>query len=182
MLILSFDLYASNIKSFELGLGQFYELPYQTQKSESEVFQLSPSLKVKLNYRLTENYFFIPTFNWVIYKTHENESSNQNIFISQFDVKKRINDEFSFSFGTSILTYSTSGDGSENDLPNGTGETTYFAPNERRNSWQQNLSLGLFYLNNDYHFGLESFSYKLFNSELREVSLMLSFAKVFEWR
>lgn len=181
LLIFSLDLYASNIQSYELGLGQFYELPYQTEKSESEIFQLSPTIKAKLNYRLSDNYIFIPSFNWVIYKTHENDSSNQNIFISQFDIKRRINDHFSISLGTSIITYSTSGDGSENNLPNGTGETTYFAPNERKNSWQQNLSFGGFYTNDEVNYGLEFFSFKILNEELRETSLMFSIAKIFDW-
>lgn len=180
MLILTFNLYASNIKSYELGLGQFYELPYQTEKSESEIFQLVPTLKAKLNYQLSDNYFFIPSFNWVIYQANENDSANQNTFITQFDFKKRINEKFSLSLGTSIITYSYSGDGSESDLPNGTGETTYYAPNERRNSWQQNLSFGIFYLKDQYNFGLEAFSYKLFNDELRETSIMLSISKVFK--
>ena len=175
-----FHLHASSWHDLELGLGQFYELPYQTSTSESEIFQLSPVILSKIAYNLNDSWELNPLFSWVIYQEHENSSSNQNIFIPQLNATYKYNQELHFTIGTSVVIYSTSGDATEEELPNGTGETTYFSPSERRNSYQQNLNLGFNYQFDQYTFNFDSYSYKLFNSELREVSLLFSFTKIFE--
>jgi hypothetical protein len=116
----------------------------------------------------------------VIYESGENPSSNQNIFLLGMTFGYELNESWKFSIGPVLNINSTSGDGSEEVLPNGDSETEYFAPNERKNSYQMNLALGVEYLFKDYSINSAIYSYKILNQDEREYSLAFSFNKYFE--
>jgi hypothetical protein len=180
ILLIASQAYSSAFESFSIGLGQYYEMPNQTEKSESEVFQFSPMLTSQMHYQWQEQLVLSPELSWVIYDPSENSSSNQNIFLLGINLDYHVIEDLVLSLGSILNINSTSGDGTEEVLPNGDGQTEYFAPNQRQNSYQLNLALGLKYLFHPYSIATRIYSYKLFNSDKREYSVAVVFNKNFQ--
>lgn len=180
LLLIAINTYAALFEELSMGIGQFYEMPNQTEKSESEIMQLSPMLSLKSFRNLGENFFLAPEISWVIYQPGENASSNQNIFLLGLNAGQRLNENFKYSLGFILNINSTSGDGSEETLPNGDSETEYFAPAQRSNSYTMNLAFNLEYFFDEYSFATNAYTYKILNNEEREYSLAFTFNKYFE--
>jgi len=172
----SFD---QRFTAINLGLGQFYETPNQIENESTNYFSLSPFINLSALYNINQDYSLSPHLFWVIQKDTADESSNQNIFNLGLMFNKYISENHLVGLGTSLFIYSLSGDGSEQELPNGNSETTYFSPAERKNSYQQTLDFNYQYHFDQYFISSSLYTYKILNNELREYSIAFSFNKAF---
>ncbi|MBD66574.1 MAG: hypothetical protein CME62_15285 [Halobacteriovoraceae bacterium] len=150
----------------------------QVQDSQSgslNSFELKPYLSAALDYQIKNQHFLGTEVGYILRESYSKSTYTKDHFYWRFDYIYQALEWFNLRAGTSFMWQTLSGDGSEETLPNGDGEQTYYAPDERKNIFNQTFDLGVEFLHKNMSARIQSYIYALDQEDERLTSFSLSF-------
>ena len=166
-----------NFKNLYANFGTWQEYYKQVQSSRDgdlNSFEFKPYLSVGIDYELTNEQAIVSELGYVIREDIGDSTVTKDHFFLRFDYAYRALEWLRLRAGTSFMWVTYSGDGSEQTLPNGNTTEVYFAPSERRNTFNQTLDLGVEFIKEQYSFRLQSYIYAFNEEEERLTSFSAS--------
>ena len=109
-------------------------------------FEVAPYFATSVDYFFREKWVAIPEIGWVVQREAGDKRISKNLFFIRMDAAYLYNDHFRLRVGTSMMILNISGNGGEEELPNGDGNETYYIPSERRTALNQTLDFGVEYI------------------------------------
>ncbi|MDH5414087.1 MAG: hypothetical protein OEW87_08115 [Flavobacteriaceae bacterium] len=179
ILSLSFNTYALSLKDFShahLQVGTWQENYQQVQATNSgdtNGLGLDPYISLALSYPLSTINGVSPELGWVL--PRRSDKITKNIFFLRSDYYYLPYRFLKLRLGLSLMINSSSSDGGEESLPNGDSTEVYFLPEERRNSYNQTIDLGVEYIKDQFSLKLQSYIFRWRNEQKRMISHTLSF-------
>ena len=167
----------SEFENLQVNFGTWQENYNQVQESsngELNGFEIRPYLSVGVDYNIYDEFGFIPEVGYILRENIGDSSVTKDIFYLRGDFTYAPKEWLRLRLGTSLMWMTISGDGSEEDLANGNGEETYYAPNERRNIFNQTLDFGVEYIHKKTSLRLQNYMYAVTDSDQRISSISLS--------
>lgn len=168
-------------KNLNLTVGNWFEnfKSVQTNSSgSSDNYEVAPFFSLGLDYFYTEKWYIVPEMGWVVSRNANDSRISKNLFFIKTDVAYQYTENFRLRAGTSLMILNISGDGGEENLPNGDGEDTYFIPSERRTALNQTLDLGVEYKMDKFSLRANSYIYAFLESEERMITYSLSLSYI----
>ncbi len=124
-----------------------------------------------MKFSFSPEWKLLPEVNWVL--PWEATSSNmiKNIFMIRGDIGYEMLDWLRLRVGTSLMWMNMHGKGGKTQINNGSGQSTFFNPDENRSALNNTFDLGVEgFFSQDWSARLQTYTYSLFAEERRQVS------------
>lgn len=166
----------SNVKHLSFNFGSHTEFYNAVQTDDSgglRKFEFVPTIGLGADLPIEESFHFLPEFNWVLPYTAEDSNIMMNTFMYRVDLGYDIWDWLRVRLGTSIMHQNIHGKGGKTKENNGTGESTFYYPDENRSSLNNTLDVGVEALMGPIAVRLQTYTYSIFREERRQHSYTL---------
>jgi len=183
-LFLSFSLVADcsaksfstkNFKNLYLNFGTWQEYYMQAQASQNgelNSFEFTPYFSFGMDYELTSKHLLLSEVGYVIRQNLD--AVTKDHFFWRFDYAYQALQWLRLRAGTSFMWVTYNGDGSEKSFPNGNSTEVYYAPNERKNTFNQTLDFGVELMKDQFSLRLGSYIYAANEQDERLTSFSAS--------
>lgn len=164
------------VKSLSINGGNWMEYYKQTQATESGELNgmgFKPFLSIIADYSINDQYYLHPEIGYVI-RQRINDQTNKDHFFFRSDLSYKFKPYLSFLIGSSLMIKSYSGTGGEKELDNGSGTETFFAPSERKSTYNQTLDFGLAVHHEKFTFKFYNYIYSFNNEDEKLNSFSIS--------
>lgn len=160
---------------FNLGTHtEFYNSVQTSTSGEVRKFDAkAPTIGVGLSHKITDDWRFLPEFNWVLPRDAGSSQIMKNLFMFRADWGYDPLEWLRLRVGTSLMLANQHGKGGKVELSNGTSTSTFYYPDENRSSINNTLDFGLEARYESFAVRLQSYIYSVFIEEKRQVSYTL---------
>jgi hypothetical protein len=166
----------SSLKEVYFNLGthtQFYNAVQMNGSGRLRKLDWTPVVGIGAGLPMTKSFIFLPEFNWVLPQTHEESKIISNLFMFRFDVGYDVIEYLRLRMGTSLMWANQQGRGGSTQMNNGTGQSTFYYPEENRSSLNNTLDFGVEAKYDSWAFRLQTYTYSVFRKEQRQLSYSL---------
>ena len=166
----------SSIDGWLMHLGSHTEYYKEIQSDASgklRTFEFNPVIGAGFNIPLADNWKFLPEMSWVLPKFNDDSRIIKNIFLFRADFAYTILDWMWFRFGSSVTVLNQHGRGGKAIRSNGNETAEFYYPDQNRSSINNTLDLGLEFLYESWSLRLQTYTYKIFKEESRQISYSL---------
>lgn len=165
------------IESILFNLGTHTEFYNNVQVSSSgEVRKFDPAvptLGIGLSHKISENWRFLPEFNWVLPRHAGTSKIIKNLLMFRADWGYDPIDWLRLRVGTSLMLANQHGRGGKVELSNGNSTSTFYYPDENRSSINNTLDFGIEGRYDAFALRLQTYIYSVFIEEKRQTSYTL---------
>ena len=140
---------------------------------EIRKFEFNPVIGGGLNIPLSADWKFLPEISWVLPKFNDNSKIIKNIFFFRADFAYTLTDWLWFRAGTSVSVLNQHGRGGKAEMNNGNETTEFYYPDENHSSVNNTLDLGAEILLDKWSFRLQTYTYRVFKEDSRQISYSL---------
>lgn len=177
------DTLASKFKEKYLNLGthtEFYNSVQNDASGGQRKFDIAPTIGIGGSIPLSNSFYFIPEFNWVLPQMLEGSKIMINTFMLRGDLAVDPMDWLRLRLGTSLMWQNQQGRGGTANMNNGNGTSTFYYPDENRSSLNNTLDLGAETIFDQFSIRLQTYVYSVFKQEQRQISYSLFFTYYWE--
>ena len=161
--------------SFQFGTHTEFFNNVQTDASGTQrKFQFAPTVGLGMKFSFSPEWKLLPEVNWVL--PWEAGSSNmiKNLFMIRGDLGYELLDWLRLRVGTSLMWLNMHGKGGKTKVNNGSGQSTFYNPDENRSALNNTFDLGAeAFFSKEWSARLQTYTYSLFKEERRQVSYTL---------
>lgn len=161
--------------NFQFGTHTEYFNAVQTDTSGTRrKFDLAPTVGLGMKFALAPAWRFLPEANWVLPIDSGSSNVIRNLFMFRADVGYDLLDWLRLRVGTSLMWLNMHGKGGKTKINNGSGQSTFYNPDENRSALNNTLDFGAEgFFNDEWSARLQTYIYSLLQEERRQVSYTL---------
>lgn len=161
--------------SFQFGTHTEYFNNVQTDAAGTQrKFQFAPTVGLGMKFSLSPEWKFLPEVNWVLPFQAGDSNMIKNLFMLRGDLGYELLDWLRLRVGTSLMWLNMHGKGGKTEINNGSGQSTFYNPDENRSALNNTFDLGAeAFFNPEWSARLQTYTYSLFQEERRQISYTL---------
>ena len=166
------------IDTIFINLGshtEFFDKVQSDSSGGTRKFDFAPTLGAGLKLNMTEQWLFLPEFNWVLPQKAGSDRIIKNTFMFRADFGYSVLEWMRLRAGTSLLWQNQHGRGGSTNISNGNETSKFYYPDENRSSLNNTLDFGAEALWDEWAVRLQTYIYSVFMKEKRQVSYTLFF-------
>lgn len=156
---------------YYLNVGTHTEFYNNVQVDDSGAMRkldFAPTIGLGITMPFNETFVFLPELNWVLPRS--SGKVIKNLLMFRGDLGYSPVDWFRVRFGSSIMWLNQHGQGGKENINNGSGQSTFYYPDENRSSLNNTLDIGGEFLFDEWALRLQTYTYSIFREERRQIS------------
>ncbi len=160
---------------FQFGTHTEFFNNVQTDTSGAQrKIDFAPTIGLGMKFSFSPAWKLLPEVNWVL--PYKSLSSNMitNLFMIRGDLGYELTDWLRLRLGTSLMWLNMHGKGGKTKISNGSGQSTFYNPDENRSAINNTLDLGVeSFFSKEWSARFQTYTYSLFQAPRRQVSYTL---------